>query len=696
MFRTLLTGTPYSDDGSLFIYLGTKKVAGVRKKLAFPFVTEEVFQAIKDISIQALLDGVTVIVNQDVYTRDKQWIDAIQKHLAMAYCKYVLFPRQSGTIPDLAGARKEGDYILIPREIQKAENIPLYLQSPLCNKLKGLAKNLPVTILLPGPSLNKTASLLKELQEKCLIICVPRTVAFCRQAGVEPDFVVSLDTAARMQHMVSPSTPLPNTYLVALSPGALAKPAQSYRGLFLMESFDTSILPDTYRLRESWLSCSISTLGLAELLESQTVFLAGGDHSWEDQSTAAGNYWNSGETGGTLQGKTDHPLSQPPGDENYFGPAMVKDLEEWTPSGIPSDACMQTRKHDAPLPGLPDRYTAFTLADRNGRRVRTFFHYYAISAELEQVAHEMATQAGATCYLLEDSGILSENIFKKGGREKLHTLPPINRKSFISHVDAAHAIKERINYDTYITSLNVLANTVTKNIALLTFFLHDDKINDAIQHTYVQSIDKASSQRKTVAVRDYRFRAKFDCSYNFYEHQLHRLAIDSLNFPLLKKEFYEPRIKQCKKQITKENFEQVRGTLFPEDEVHAVQTTIRACATWRDRLEEGIALCQVYQDTTRQGVIVLWCLPEEKLSLFKSVSRTIGHFMPHFATIVMQNTPPLVSKTLESIYIDEFVLFSNACRHAQVAGYGFQKEYGYLLNLTDKRKIVPIQFLNTE
>jgi hypothetical protein len=690
MFNTIYANTKHSDDGSLFIYLGTKKIANVKRSLSFTVVTKEVVQAIKRIPIHDLRDGVTVVINLDNYVRDKQFVDAIQKHLAMTYCKYVLFPRQSDTIPDLAGVRNRDGRILIPREIQRAENIHLYLRSPLCNKLKGLGKAMPVAILLPGPSLKKAAPLLNELKKKCLIICVPRTVEFCRQAGVEPDFVVSLDTIAYMQHWVRPSKPFPNTYLVALSPGALAKPAQCYRGLFLMESFDTSILPRAYRLRESWLSCSISALGLAELLESQLVFLVGGDHSWEGQGATGGGYWNSKQTLRDRHGEVDNPLPQPPKCNEHLGPAMVKDLEEWTCRDIPNDARMHTQSTDASMPGLPDNYAAFTLADRSGKQVQTFFHYYAISAELEQVAQEMAIQVGTTCYLLEGCGILSADIFKEGGLEKLQTLCPIDRERFLASVDVVHSRKERIDYAAYADSLDELANAVDRHSAFLSFCYHDGKIKEVMQHPYVQSIDNASAQRKISSVRDYKIRVKYDCNYSFYEFQLNKLDTDLQEFSLLKKEFYEARIEQCKTKITKDNFEQLRGSLFSEDEAHVVKTTIRACEAWRNRLEEGIALCRIYQGMAKKSAIVLWCLPEEKTPLLKVLTRSLGKFTPHFVTIPMQEEVS-TGKLLEYVYIDDFLLFADASEHAQVAGWGFQKKYGYLLDLVDKKKVIPVQ-----
>lgn len=684
MFRTLCAGAPHNDDGSLFFYLGTRSAAPVARKLVFSAVTREVLQAVEQLPVQMLQDGVTLVVDVEAYSRDRKWIDAVQKHLAMVYCKHVLFPRQSGTIPDQFGVRKEGDYLLIPREIQRAENIPLYLRSPLCNRLKGLGSQLPVAILLPGPSLNAVAPLLEELHRKCLLVCVPRTVAFCLQAGVAPDFVISLDTAGRMEHLVRPSRPLPETYLVALSPGALARPVRRYRGLFLMDSFDTAVLPNPFRLRESWLSCAISTLGMAELLGAGTVFLAGGDHSWEDPDALGSPYWNAD----TVARSADNGAASRPHD----GPAMVRDLETWAPAGLPEGARMQAQT-SAPTPeGLPDKYARFPLRDRNDKMVFTYFHYFAISAELEQVAREMA-QAGSVCHLLEDRGILSPEVFRPGGRDLLATLAPIDRPAFLARADAAHSRREAIHYAKYAQGLEATADTVSKQAAYLTFRLLEGEVREAQQHPYVQAIEKASAQRKMAAVRDYTFRVKFDCNYEFYAFQLQRLVIESRDFPPLKNAVYQPRIQQCQEQVTPENFEQVRMDLFPQEEALAVQTTIQACRVWAARTEEGAALCRVFQAAAADGVVVLWCLPEEKADCFKAVRQIVGSFRPHFATLIMQEDLDSAKGTLEYVSLDHFLLYAHACPHAQVTSRGFQREFGSLLDLTDRKRIVPLQIL---
>ncbi|QAZ69648.1 6-hydroxymethylpterin diphosphokinase MptE-like protein [Solidesulfovibrio carbinolicus] len=683
MFRTVLADTPLGDDGSLFIFLGAPAAAGIKRKLAFPAVNEAVLQGVTALPVQALLDGVTVVIDAAAYARDKVWIDAVQKQLAMVYCKHVLFPRQSGTIPDVAGARQEEGYLLLQREIQRAENVALYLQSPLCNRLRGLGRGLATAVLLPGPSLNKVAPLLPELREKCLIVCVPRTVAFCLQAGVEPDFVVSLDTAARMQHLVRPSRPLPETYLVALSPGALARPVRRYRGLFLMDSFDTSILPNPYRLRESWLSCAISTLGLAELLGAGVVFLAGGDHSWEDPDSLS-TYWNT------------IPSAPFKGNDTAFrphdGPAMVRDLEQWAPIDVPEGAHMQAPASGPTPVGLPDLYARFPLRDRNGNMVFTYFHYFAISAELEQVAREMA-QVGIRCHLLEERGILSPEVFRPGGRDLLATFPPIDRPAFLARADAAHSRREAVRHAQYARELEATANNVSKQAAYLTLRLLDGEVTEARQHPYVQAIEQASIQRKMPAVRDYAFRVKFDCDYAFYVHQLRSLVIDSREFPPLKDTFYQQRIRQCQERVTPENFEQVRKELFPQEEALAVQTTALACRTWAARLEEGAALCRVYQAAAAGEVVVLWCLPEEKADCFKAVRQAVGAFRPHFATLTMQEELASASKTIEYVYFEHFLLYAHACPHAQVTSRGFAREYGNLLELADRKRLVPMHVL---
>jgi hypothetical protein len=70
---------------------------------------------------------------------------------------------------------------------------------PGISGLSGLAsakdsnKELPVFLAAAGPSLDKTASLLRDIQRRCIVVAVDTSFRFFVKNGVQPDFVVVVD-----------------------------------------------------------------------------------------------------------------------------------------------------------------------------------------------------------------------------------------------------------------------------------------------------------------------------------------------------------------------------------------------------------------------------------------------------------------------------------------------------------------------
>ncbi|WP_432738073.1 6-hydroxymethylpterin diphosphokinase MptE-like protein [Maridesulfovibrio sp. FT414] len=468
MFKTLLDDTKCEDDGSFYFFFATTRWSNIprRRKCSFTNVDATTFSAIQKIQLKNYIDGITIVLDSDTYPNYKIWIDQIQRYLAYVYCKYILFPQKSATIPDLIQARKSSPSILIPRELQRAQNIPTYLKYPLCDKLEAAGIQKPVTIILPGPSLNECVSLLPEIREKTLIVCVPRSIDFCRKNGVEPDFVINLDTAPRMKLLLRNGSPMTSTYLVALSPGPIAEVESHYKGIFFMDSFDPGILKNDYRLRESWLSCAIAALGFAELIKAPKVFILGADHSWKGEMSPANAYWN-GNDGALNEAKYDQTR-----------PVLVENL------------------YDKPNPHGNADFSSFLLADRNGNYVNTYFHYFATSVELEYTAIDISHKHNTEFYLLRENGILPKNIFKTGGIRELTKLPPIDRLAISAITSLAAGEKEIIDFEKLILGLKKQAETLRKEISIMQFQYCEGNVEHLLKHPYVESLRTSSKQNK--------------------------------------------------------------------------------------------------------------------------------------------------------------------------------------------------------
>jgi hypothetical protein len=637
MFRTIVDATENEDDGSFFFYFGYKQrtTIPINRKCAFSIVNQEAFDAIRQIKITKFVNGITVSISSSAYVEFKYWIDSIQRYLAFVYCKYILFPRKSITIPDVANVRKSTPPIMVPREIQLARNIPQYLKFPLCDKLRDASVGLPVSVILPGPSLNGFEDIIRKIKNKSLIICVPRSVDFCIKNGVHPDFVVNLDTASRMQYVLNDGPDLKTTYLVALSPGPIAEVATHYRGIFFMESFDTNILENKFRLKESWLSCAISALGLAAVLKAPKVFLLGADHSWEGETKQSWVYWNNNSLfgGDGLRYRQD--------------PVLVTNLFD-----------------DANSNGNVD-FSIFSLPNRNGMLVNTFFHYFSTSVELEYVAKDMELQYGTKFYLLNESGILPNDIFKNNGMKELLALPDIDRPVVLKKIDSSMQRGEAINMALLESNLRDLVKTVKKETARIQFFLSEGDFASALKHPFVDSIVTSSRQKKFSVLADYEF----------------------LNG------------KKKNQGIRGEFHEETVDKFTEEAKYLHVATTISACNVWLSACDDALFICKFHRAIKNDEDIVVWCVSEEdgnnaiKLlkNKFSSINvRLYAVASPDFMGISFKRNRLLNSVVGEFSFVRLSYLYRSTC---QLLTKNVKEKYNGIVELIEKGVVLEVEKL---
>ncbi|MCS6131038.1 DUF115 domain-containing protein [Clostridium botulinum] len=72
-------------------------------------------------------------------------------------------------------------------------NIKQIIKSTVINELKYKFKNMPAIVVSAGPSLEKNIHLLKDVQDKFIIITGGRTLRTLLDEGIRPDFVCSID-----------------------------------------------------------------------------------------------------------------------------------------------------------------------------------------------------------------------------------------------------------------------------------------------------------------------------------------------------------------------------------------------------------------------------------------------------------------------------------------------------------------------
>ncbi|MCD6574546.1 motility associated factor glycosyltransferase family protein [Candidatus Aerophobetes bacterium] len=80
-------------------------------------------------------------------------------------------------------------------------NIPQVISNPGIKNLFGKFKNKPAICVAAGPSLNKNVHLLKEVENKALIICVDAALRTLLEHQIEPHIVVSIDYGVGVRNL---------------------------------------------------------------------------------------------------------------------------------------------------------------------------------------------------------------------------------------------------------------------------------------------------------------------------------------------------------------------------------------------------------------------------------------------------------------------------------------------------------------
>lgn len=314
----------------------------------------------------------------------------IQKRIIHAHYKYVVFPGRSHVTADPLGVRRKTHPDVL-RSLNVLRNHPWLLNAPIADKLAEARVGLPVLLLLPGPSVREVLPRLAALRERCLVVCIARTLGMCLAAGVMPDFVVQLDTYQVQRHFYEDAPAMPQTTLVPLSLTPFHGYARKFRGVVMMDSFNPEALPNRARLRESYVSSLTACLGLAEALHAPHAFVAGA---------------------------------------NLSSPAPAGASPAW--QGV-----------------CPVHYDSalgrHLLSDRNGQLVESEDWYIATATEADLFAQGIAQTTGTRFYSTTGSTLLSERWYPHAPPETMAALPPIDRAAFLRTMDAVLARREAVD-----------------------------------------------------------------------------------------------------------------------------------------------------------------------------------------------------------------------------------------------------------
>ena len=156
------------------------------------FVDPENFCSTLDVAL--LKNGFTFVANEETGIKDGQHLQQLQMHIAAAYYQGHFFNQRTPYKPDGIIQGLLGTMADPTRSISQLKNMPWLLRSPIVDKIQDKKLGLPVLIVIPGPSRSRIREKLKKYAKHCLVVCIARSLEFCLDAGVEPDFVMQYDT----------------------------------------------------------------------------------------------------------------------------------------------------------------------------------------------------------------------------------------------------------------------------------------------------------------------------------------------------------------------------------------------------------------------------------------------------------------------------------------------------------------------
>ncbi|MCY6959559.1 motility associated factor glycosyltransferase family protein [Clostridium brassicae] len=167
------------------------------------------------------------------------------------------------------------------------------------SQLKNLYKNKPAVVVSAGPSLNKNIHLLKEVQDKFIIICGPRTIGTLINNGIKPDFLCSVDPQDEAYELMKDyiDSEVPLVFMDSTS----NKIVKKHKGLKViaanqgMESYLEEILGIKVDSLMQGGSVAHFCMGLAVYMGCKNVIFIGQDLAYTNEKfQAEGTYSKSG------------------------------------------------------------------------------------------------------------------------------------------------------------------------------------------------------------------------------------------------------------------------------------------------------------------------------------------------------------------------------------------------------------------
>lgn len=405
----------YDYDGKAFvIFIGPFEKSDQKNVSNFFSITKKLELINYDLStipLKYFTRGIHIVINQEFWKENVLTISSFLKDLSRIFSQFVYHPALKSTVPDPLNVRNKANNLNFYHLMVQAQNIPYYLQFPICNKLKGIARGLPVLILTPGPSLKKNIEHVYNNQGKVIIITVPKCLEICTKYNIIPDFVVHQDTGMQQRYFYLPELDTSQSCLIALSKANIKNIAERFCYVFFIDNFDSQLQSSDFHLKRSPLSTQTTCLRLAEHFNASEIIFCGADLSYKDKDQI---YCNNNHT-------TDIVNQKYPPD---------------IPIQINQEPASKTKK-----------WSTFCIPDRNFDKTHTELIYYATAGYIENTAVELKKYLGINSYNLGNEGILNPKIIPSV--YDLSTYKSIRKDYLKKEILQRQSIKPEINLHKY-------------------------------------------------------------------------------------------------------------------------------------------------------------------------------------------------------------------------------------------------------
>ncbi|WP_029896156.1 6-hydroxymethylpterin diphosphokinase MptE-like protein [Desulfohalovibrio reitneri] len=451
MIRTSIGSLEKYDGRSLVLALGPVAAEEISEgAVRVPSFSPEELEAARATPVERFRHGVHFLLAQGAWEENPEAVREMQAWAVSVHYKYFHLPAASEDLPDPQGVRENTPFNIL-HHLRLAENVPLHLLHPLADKLSGAGEGKPALLLLPGPSLKEIGPHLAELKKHCLLVTISRCLPMCHQHGAMPDFLVQLDCTSQQGLFFPEYLDLSGTTLVALSVAPVAEVAHRFAGVFFMESFSPDILPNPFRLRESWLSSLMPCMGLAETLGCSPVVLTGSD------------------------------LCFPVEGEVYYSGAL---------------RAPKPKQGRCQAPLLDDSCHHIQLDDRHGQPKRTTFHYLATAGEVETVMREITETQGVSFRVLEGGGILSADLAPDVSGRELLDMPTLDRTGLEAGLAEADRGEESLHPLRLKMSLLKQLESLTSQRRLVEGIPQEGAVEWIDRHPFLKSLAKAGGSKR--------------------------------------------------------------------------------------------------------------------------------------------------------------------------------------------------------